>query len=133
VIRLLLDQGLPRSTCHQLAERGIDACHVADIGYSRANDPEIIELARGRGQVIVTLDADFHRLLAVSGTTAPSVIRIRQEGLRGPEVACLIHQVLTEVGSQLEAGAVVTVTERRLRLHHLPLRTVAAGRGKRSP
>lgn len=84
MIRLLLDQGLPRSTVAQLGERGIDACHVADIGRSHAADFEIIELARHQGQVIVTLDADFHRLLALSGAHGPSVIRIRQKGLRGP-------------------------------------------------
>ena len=57
MIQLLLDQGLPRSTVRHLAERGIDACHVADIGSSHAADHEIIELAQG--QVIVTLDSDW--------------------------------------------------------------------------
>ena len=57
MIRLLLDQGLPRSTVRHLEERGIDICHVADIGHSRASDPKIIELAREQGRVIVTLDS----------------------------------------------------------------------------
>lgn len=132
MIRLLLDQGLPRSTVAQLGERGIDACHVADIGRSHAADFEIIELARHQGQVIVTLDADFHRLLALSGAHGPSVIRIRQEGLRGPDVAALIDQVLSRVGGQLEAGALVTVADGRVRLHNLPLAAVASGSGRRS-
>ena len=132
MIRLLLDQGLPRSTVRHPAERGIEACHVADIGYSHAADDDIIEFARGQGQVIVTLDADFHRLLAVSGASAPSVIRVRREGLRGPDMASLVHQVLTQVGSQVEVGALVTITEHRVRLHHLPLETVVPGSGWRS-
>jgi predicted nuclease of predicted toxin-antitoxin system len=126
VIRLLLDQGLPRSAVRHLDERGIDVCHVADIGHSRASDPEIIELAREQGRVIVTLDSDFHRLLSISGSSAPSVIRIRREGLRGPDVAALVQQVLGQVGEQLMHGAMVTVTERNVRLHRLPLRKVAS-------
>ena len=125
MIRLLLDQGLPRSTVHHLDDLSIDVCHVADLGHSRATDPEIIELARDQGRLIVTLDSDFHRLLAVSGASSPSVIRIRQEGLRGPDIAALVHQVLEQVGNQLERGSMVTVTESAIRLHKLPLRKVA--------
>jgi predicted nuclease of predicted toxin-antitoxin system len=133
VIRLLLDQGLPRSSVRHLQEAGIDVEHVADIGFDRASDTTILEQARKRGRVIVTLDADFHRLLAVSGESAPSVIRIRREGLRGPEVAVLIQQVLTQVGEQLPQGVMVTVTERHVRLHHLPLRRASSKVGESPP
>lgn len=126
MIRLLLDQGLPRSTVLHLQEAGIDVQHVADIGLDRASDSEIIEHARSQHRLIVTLDADFHRLLAVSGESTPSVIRIRREGLRGPEVAVLIQQVLTQVEDQLQHGVMVTVTERHVRLHHLPLRRASS-------
>lgn len=132
MIRFLLDQGLPRSTVAHLGQRGIDACHVADIGRSLAADFEIIELARNEGQVIVTLDADFHRLLAVSGAQTPSVIRIRQEGLRGPDVAEVIEQILSRVGGQLKSGALVTVADGRVRLHNLPLAAMTSSRTRRS-
>ena len=46
---------------------GWDLLHVADIGMSRALDSEILEFARLEKRVCVTLDADFHALLAVSG------------------------------------------------------------------
>jgi predicted nuclease of predicted toxin-antitoxin system len=125
MIRLLLDQGLPRSTVRHLEESGLDVLHVADMGQSRASDAEITALAVGEGRTIVTLDSDFHRLLAISGASAPSVIRIRREGLRGSDVAALIGQVLERLGDQIERGAMVTVTERTVRLHRLPLRKVA--------
>ena len=41
---------------------------MADIGQS---DAEITALAVGEGRTIVTLDSDFHRLLAISGASAP--------------------------------------------------------------
>ena len=126
MIRLLLDQGLPRSAVQRLAAQGIDVYHVADIGYSRATDEEITALAFEQGRTVVTLDSDFHRLLAISGASKPSVIRIRREGLRGPEAAILIAQLLEQLAEQLEAGAMVTVTERAVRLHRLPLRKVAS-------
>jgi predicted nuclease of predicted toxin-antitoxin system len=111
-----------RSATECLQEHGIEASHVADLGLSRAADSEIIEYARKNGLLIVTLDSDFHHLLAIGGANSPSVIRIRQEGLRGPDVAELIVQVLTQVGSQVQRSTMVTVTERSVRIHHLPLR-----------
>jgi predicted nuclease of predicted toxin-antitoxin system len=123
-MKLLLDQGLPRSTVRYLRDDGMIVDHVAEIGLDRAADEDIIAHARSRGQLIVTLDADFHALLVVSGAGAPSTIRIRREGLRGLEVAALIRQVLAKVGHELERGAMVTVTERTIRVRHLPLQPV---------
>ena len=37
-MRLLLDQGTPRSTARHLAPHGIDAVHAADIGLSTATE-----------------------------------------------------------------------------------------------
>ena len=42
---------------------------------ARATDPKIIRHALSEDRIVVTLDADFHALLAVSGSTKPSVIR----------------------------------------------------------
>jgi len=126
VNRLLLDQGLPRSAVRHLEERGFDVRHVADIGHSRASDAEITALALDQGRMIVTLDSDFHRLLAISGASAPSVIRIRREDPRGPDTAALLRQVFGQLGDQVERGVMVTVTDRTVRLHRLPLRKVAS-------
>ena len=53
---------------------------------SRATDQEILAWAVGENATVVTLDADFHTILAVSGATAPSVIRLRMQGLNAPGV-----------------------------------------------
>jgi predicted nuclease of predicted toxin-antitoxin system len=120
-MKLLLDQGLPRSAGSLLREAGIDAVHVGEIGYSNADDATILEKGREEGRIVVTLDADFHTLLALSGAVSPSVIRIRMEGLRGEETARLIQSVITDCGEDLERGAGVTVRQRRVRIRNLPL------------
>jgi len=51
LIRLLLDQGLPRSTGALLAEAGWDVAHVGDIDMARATDSDILAYARRENRV----------------------------------------------------------------------------------
>jgi predicted nuclease of predicted toxin-antitoxin system len=88
---------------------------------SAACDAEILEEGRRRNAVVVTLDADFHSLLALSNATMPSVIRIRIEGLKGYDLAMMIQRVARLAIDELEAGAAVTATERRIAIKRLPL------------
>ena len=118
---LLLDQGLPRTSVLRLRELGLDAQHIGDVGLATADDRAILEQARQHGEVVVTLDADFHAQLALSGARAPSVIRIRIEGLKAEQLATLLRGVLEQCGEDLIAGAMVTVTESGIRLRRLPL------------
>jgi predicted nuclease of predicted toxin-antitoxin system len=120
-MRLLLDQGLPRSAASILAEAGIDTLHVGEIGYSSAEDADILLYARTKGYVVVTLDADFHSLLAHSSAKSPSVIRIRIEGLRAEPLSNLLQAVCGQAREELEHGAVVTVQQGRIRIRRLPL------------
>jgi len=120
-MKLLLDQGLPRSTVASLASVEIDSIHVGEVGLSEARDARILEYARDNGLVVVTLDADFHAFVAISGSDNPSVIRIREEGLKADEYARLLRNVMDRCGEQIEKGAMVSVTNRRLRIRALPL------------
>lgn len=85
MIKILLDQGLPRSAAELLRQQGWDALHVSDVGLAAASDQTILNQAEQQGRTVVTLDADFHALLAVSGASAPSVVRLRIEGLKGSD------------------------------------------------
>jgi predicted nuclease of predicted toxin-antitoxin system len=121
-MKLLLDQGLPRTTVKHLAAAGILSEHVGDLGMSRAADEVILEAARQHDAVIVTLDADFHQSLATSHATAPSVVRIRIEGLKGAQLAAVLAQVIATTSAELASGAVVSVTPSRIRIRALPIR-----------
>ena len=119
--RLLLDQGLPRSTAAVLRQIGWDVLHVSEIGMSRADDAEILRRARAQSRVCVTLDADFHSLLATGGEHGPSAIRIRREGLDATALSALLQAIWSRVEDALDRGALVTVTERSLRVRRLPI------------
>jgi predicted nuclease of predicted toxin-antitoxin system len=121
-MKFLLDQGLPRSTLTYLSGRGIAASHVGDLGMATATDDAILDFAVQTDAVIVTLDADFHSILAKSGAHSPSVIRIRIQGLKGARTADFIAAAIASVGQELQAGAVVSVTKRSIRVRSLPIR-----------
>lgn len=120
-MKLLLDQGTPRSSADILRGAGFDAVHTGEIGFSESEDSEIIRRASLDGRIIVTLDADFHALLALSQAAEPSVIRIRIEGLRAAEISELLTRVLNQCADDLNAGCMITVTPLQIRVRRLPV------------
>ena len=120
-MKLLLDQGLPLSAAALLRDADIDAIHVGEIGMSEAEDADIIQRARDEERIVVTLDADFHALLALDVATSPSVIRIRIERLRAQALTDLLLTVIAECEEDLEQGSAITVEPSRIRVRRLPL------------
>lgn len=120
-MKLLLDQGLPLSAAALLRDVDIDTIHVGEIGMSEAEDADIIQKARDEGRIVVTLDADFHALLALDVATTPSVIRIRIERLRAQALTDLLLTVIAECVEDLEQGSAITVEPSRIRIRRLPL------------
>jgi len=121
VTRLLLDQGLPRSAAAILRAAGWDVVHVGECGLATASDTLILDEARSEQRHIVTLDADFHALLAVSGAASPSVVRLRIEGLKGDDLAHLIQRLWPKIAVAMAEGAMVTVTRGAVRVKRLPV------------
>jgi predicted nuclease of predicted toxin-antitoxin system len=121
-MKLLLNQGLPPSTAELLREQGLDAVHVSEIGYARADDSEIIELARTEERIVITLDADYHAAIALTSANFPSVIWIRVANLRGSEYVEIITSTLTEYQETLLTGVLITIrADRTIRLKLLPI------------
>ena len=104
-----------------LRETELATVHTGEVGLASASDADILEYARRQNRVVVTLDADFHMLLALSGARSQSVIHIRIEGLRAEDTVRAIRGVLDQCAHELNQGAVVTVQEHRLRIRLLPL------------
>ena len=120
-MKLLLDQGLPLSAAALLRDAGIETIHVGEIGMSQAEDTEIIQKAREEERIVVTLDADFHTLLALDEAVSPSVIRVRIERLRAQALMDLLLMVIAQCEEDLEQGSAISIEPSRIRIRRLPL------------
>lgn len=100
---------------------------------NEATDGEILDYAARESRVAITLDRDFPQILALTAATRPSVVLIRRQRLRAPELALLIASIWRDHESPLEQGCVLKIGARSKRVHRLPLKwfwNLAPGRGR---
>ena len=121
VMRLVLDQGVPRDAAARLRGLGHECIHVGEIGMGKSADDEILAWSLGKNAIVVTLDADFHTMLAVSRANGPSVIRLRMQGLGAWQVVELVQSVFAGFGDDLKRGSLVTVKAHKVTCHRLPI------------
>jgi predicted nuclease of predicted toxin-antitoxin system len=117
----LLDEGLPRSLVKLLRNAKHECQHVAEIGLLSSADDKIIDHARTNRQICITLDADFHAILARAGATTPSVMRFRIEGLKAQDYIHILEIILPKVSQDLESGALISIQSQSVRIRRLPI------------
>ena len=122
-MNFLLNMNIHREMTAPLEKRGHVCRHATDIGMSRAKDVEIVAEAKKTGEVIMTHDLDYGHLLAFSGEKAPSVIILRLRDLRTAEVITRIDAVWKEIESALMEGAIVSLSDKSLRIRTLPIKS----------
>ena len=121
-MKFLIDQNRSPRLAALLREHGHDAVHTLELGLERAEDDELLSLAATEGRVIVSGDTDFGALLALLSSRSPSVILFRsRKALTAEDQAVIILDHLGDLEPDLIAGAVVVVSDDRLRVRLLPL------------
>jgi predicted nuclease of predicted toxin-antitoxin system len=103
------------------AARDMSVSIVGEVGMGKANDEEILAFSLAKHAIVVTLDADFHTILAVSGASGPSVIRLRIQGLGGPELSKWFRVSSQASKPDLKRGSLVTVKAHKSTCHRLPV------------
>ncbi len=58
-IRFLLDEHVPLAVLDGLRRRGIDVTSIDELQLKGTDDPDILELAKAQGRIVVTQDTDF--------------------------------------------------------------------------
>jgi predicted nuclease of predicted toxin-antitoxin system len=112
-LRVLLDSCVWGGTRDELLALGHDVVWAGDWPVD-PGDAEILTRAHAEGRVLVTLDKDFGELAVVRGVPHSGIVRVVGHGAR--QQGRVIAQVLASHGSELSAGALVTVEPGRLRV-----------------
>jgi predicted nuclease of predicted toxin-antitoxin system len=95
--------------------------HWSNVGDPRASDATILNYASQHGMVVVTHDLDFGALLASSQAEGPSVIQFRTQDVLSTKFVDQILSTIERFKSELLAGALVVIDERRSRVRVLPI------------
>ena len=120
-MNFLANMGISPATVAFLRELGHEAVHLHELGLDRMPDPAILDRARRDRQVILTNDLGFGDLLAHSGAGLPSVIIFRLSDMRPTSVNAHLGLALSKFGDDLAAGAILSVTDHRIRVRRLPI------------
>jgi len=120
-MKFLADMGISPRVVEELRQKGYDAVHLLDEGLYRMTDGDILEKARQENYVLLTHDLDFGELLAASGGNLPSVIIFRLKDMRAVNIIRHLLSIINQQSEALDKGAVLSVTEQKVRIRTLPI------------
>jgi predicted nuclease of predicted toxin-antitoxin system len=95
---------------------------VIKLLLARAADLVILDRAVEEARVVVTLDSDFARIVAVGGLTRPSLIHLRLPRVTRQVAVKVLTEVIPKVREDLALGCVASVTRGGVRVRRLPVR-----------
>ncbi len=79
-------------------------------------------LADRQNRILISADTDFGELLANAPVLAPSVILLRRADKRAESLAAVVLANLGQVADDLAAGALIVVSDTRIRTRRLPVK-----------
>ena len=120
-MKLLLDMNIPFTYSVHFAQRSIKALRWSDVGSPDADDELIMAFAREKDYIVLTYDLDFGTLLSVTHDMKPSVVQIRSSVLNTEQDVDLVVAALYKYRNELLQGAVLSISQRKARIHILPL------------
>ena len=108
-MQLLFDEQLSEVLVRKLVDVFPHALHVRLLNRGGAPDPDVWELARAHGCVLVTKDGDFHRLSLLHGAP-PKVVWLRIGNCSTADIARLLSQHAEDI-REFDAQSDATVLE----------------------
>ncbi|MBE9070437.1 DUF5615 family PIN-like protein [Leptolyngbya cf. ectocarpi LEGE 11479] len=112
-MRFLLDVNASGALSSILLELGHDIVCVADIDPTMA-DSSILTWAVKEKRIIITTDSDFEQMIWLQDKPHHGVLRL--ENLPRIERISLLRDVLADYIQDLESGAIIIATQRKIRV-----------------
>ena len=120
-MKIVVDMNLSIKWAEYLNGRGFSCQHWSTIGLADASDDVIIAYCIAENAVVLTADLDFADLHAMRGTSKPSVIQLRASDKLPSVLGHSVARTLSVTRMQLESGAIVTITPKKIRVAKLPI------------
>ena len=121
-LRILVDMNLSPAWVEFFKVNNIEAVHWSNIGNIAEEDQAILSYAKENNYVLFTNDLDFGSILAAGKLNTPSVIQIRTQDVLPAGIGNLIIASLKQYDTLLEAGALISIDETKLRARILPIK-----------
>ena len=121
-MRFLIDECLPARIAELLRAAGHDCAHVYELGLGGQPDEQIMAAADRENRILVSADTDFGELLANAPVLAPSVILLRRTDKQARSLTAVILANLAQITDDLAAGALVVISDARIRARRLPMK-----------
>ena len=103
---------------------GHDCTHVCDLGLGGQPDEQVMALADREERILLSADTDFGELLANAPVLAPSVILLRRTDKKAESLASVVLANLGQITDDLTAGALIVISDTRVRARRLPIKPV---------
>ena len=123
-MRFLVDACVDIGVDRWLREQGHESTHLRDEQLQKLPNGDIFTKAASEKRVIVTLDLDFGEIISFSHTNIVSTITFRVHDTRGAFLMQRLQNVLPNVITFLERGAIVIVEDARYRVRQIPMSRV---------
>jgi len=77
VLKILVDEDMPRPTSKLLVSLGVDAIDVRDVGLKGASDEQVFRFAHAEERIIITRDKEFGNILRYPPDSHRGIILVR--------------------------------------------------------
>jgi predicted nuclease of predicted toxin-antitoxin system len=122
-MKFLADMGISPKSVLYLRSLGHDAVHLYEEGLERLPDSAILKKGREEERIVLTHDLDFGELMAASEAEVPSVVIFRLRNMKPQWVNEHLNELIANHTAILRKGAIVSVSEGRIRVRSLPITT----------
>ncbi|MCY2927167.1 MAG: DUF5615 family PIN-like protein [Planctomycetota bacterium] len=120
-MRFLADMGISGAGVEALIADGHGATQLRQEGLQQAADEIVLAKAVSERRVLLTHDLDMARLVALARAKTPSLVTFRLSNMRPDSVIPRLKEAIRVFRDDMVAGAAVTVDDRSIRCHRLPM------------